>query len=207
MAARPREPAAPRDKPRAILRAAVRVFARKGYEASRVADIAREAGVAYGLVYHYFDSKEDVLNSIFREQLGTLAEAIETIDRERGTPREKITAIAGFVLDSYRVAPDVVRVLLLEVVRGAMLLAAPRAEVVQGLFRQIEGIIRRHQEDGSLRPDVDPRMASYVFLGALENLLTGFALGTLPATDDAFERAKRAVVEIAWRGLDPRAGP
>jgi AcrR family transcriptional regulator len=183
------------------LRAAVRVFARKGYEASRVADIAREAGVAYGLVYHYFDSKEEVLNSIFREQLGTLTEVIDTIDRQRTDLRDKLADIASFVLDSYRVAGDVVRVLLLEVVRSSMLASAPRAEAVQKLFGRVEQILRRHQEEGSVSPHIDPRMASYVFLGALENLLTGFALGTLPPTDEDFERAKRAVVEIAWKGL------
>ena len=50
-----------------ILAAAVRAFAARGYDATRVGDIAREAGVAYGLVYHYFDSKEDVLDEVFRE--------------------------------------------------------------------------------------------------------------------------------------------
>jgi AcrR family transcriptional regulator len=55
------------DKRRLLLEAAVRVFARKGYHASRVGDIAEEAGVAYGLLYHYFESKEDVLRSVFRE--------------------------------------------------------------------------------------------------------------------------------------------
>lgn len=203
MAAHPREELQP-DKRRAILRAAVRVFARKGYEASRVADIAKEAGVAYGLVYHYFEGKEDVLNSIFREHIGILTEVIDTIDRERKTAREKLTAITAFVIDSYRVGAEVVRVLLLEVVRSSMLLAAPRVEAVQALFWRLEAMIRRHQEDGSLKRDVDPRMASYVFLGALETLLTGFVVGTLPGTDESFERAKAAVVEITWNGLGGR---
>ena len=55
------------EKRRLLLDAAVRVFARKGYHASRVGDIAEEAGVAYGLLYHYFESKEDVLLTVFRE--------------------------------------------------------------------------------------------------------------------------------------------
>lgn len=189
------------DKRRKILRAAVRVFASKGYEASRVADVAREAGVAYGLVYHYFDSKEDVLNSIFQEHLGVVNRVIESIDREKVSAREKLRAVAAFMIDGFQVAADVVRVLLLEVRRSSMLLAAPRAEAVEGLFQRIEALIRRHQEDGSLRPGIDARMASYVFVGALETLLSGFALGTLPPTEEALDRAKAAVVEIAWKGL------
>ncbi|HVF23764.1 MAG TPA: helix-turn-helix domain-containing protein, partial [Pyrinomonadaceae bacterium] len=53
------------DKREAILRAATRVFAHNGYFNSKVADIAREAGVADGTVYLYFKSKEEILHSIF----------------------------------------------------------------------------------------------------------------------------------------------
>jgi TetR/AcrR family transcriptional regulator, fatty acid metabolism regulator protein len=60
--------APPVDRRRQILDAAVRVFARQGFHACRVSDIAREAGVAYGLVYHYFDSKDQVLNELFMER-------------------------------------------------------------------------------------------------------------------------------------------
>ena len=97
-----------------------------------------------------------------------------------------------------------VRVLLLETVRSSLLAATPRAEAVERVYARIERMLRRHQEDGALRPDIDPRMVSHVFLGALENLLTGFALGTLPSTEEAFERAKLAVVELAWGGLHHR---
>ena len=189
------------DKRRLIQRAAVRVFARQGFEAARVADIAREAGVAYGLVYHYFESKEEVLDDIVEEQLGVIIGVIDTIDGEARAPHEKLAAIASFVLDSYRVVPDVVRVLLLETVRSSLVRATPRARAFERVFARIEAVISAHQRAGELRDDVDARIAGYVFLGALENLLTGLALGALPVTEDEFERAKRAVVEIAWSGL------
>ena len=62
------------EKRRLILDAAVRVFARDGYHTSRVGDIAEEAGVAHGLLYHYFSSKEEVLATLFRENWGELLE-------------------------------------------------------------------------------------------------------------------------------------
>ena len=72
------------DKRRTILDAAVRAFAAKGYHACRVGDIAEEAGVAYGLVYHYFPSKESVLEAVFRETWGALLAAVsEAIRRFR----------------------------------------------------------------------------------------------------------------------------
>ena len=72
---------APIDKRRVILDAAVRVFARQGFHTCRVSDIADEAGVAYGLVYHYFGSKDEVLDTLFLERWGLLLEAIAEIDR------------------------------------------------------------------------------------------------------------------------------
>ena len=67
------------EKRRVILDAAVRVFARKGFHASRVGDIAEEAGVAHGLLYHYFSSKDEVLETIFREHWTALLERIHAV--------------------------------------------------------------------------------------------------------------------------------
>ena len=72
--------APPVDKRRQILDAAIHVFARQGFHACRVSDIADEAGVAYGLVYHYFKSKDEVLNELFTERWSLLLAAIEEVD-------------------------------------------------------------------------------------------------------------------------------
>jgi TetR/AcrR family transcriptional regulator, fatty acid metabolism regulator protein len=78
------------DKRRLILDAAVSVFARRGFHSCRVADVAEEAGVAYGLVYHYFDSKEEILNTLFSERWQVMLDAIATIDAGGDpTAREK----------------------------------------------------------------------------------------------------------------------
>src|SRR6185295_13232234 len=91
------------DKRRQILDAAIRVFARQGFHATRVADIADEAGVAYGLVYHYFKSKDEVLNELFSERWSLLLAAIDEADRSAElTPRAKLEAAAGFIVESYR---------------------------------------------------------------------------------------------------------
>jgi TetR/AcrR family transcriptional regulator, fatty acid metabolism regulator protein len=82
------------DKRRAILDAAVRVFARQGFHTCRVSDIADEAGVAYGLVYHYFASKDEVLNTLFSERWDVMLEAIREIDRQEEMPRSSWTPTA-----------------------------------------------------------------------------------------------------------------
>ena len=72
------------DRRRQILDAAVRVFARQGFHACRVSDIADEAGVAYGLVYHYFHSKDEVLDTLFLERWDVMLAAIDEVDGARG---------------------------------------------------------------------------------------------------------------------------
>ena len=79
------------DKRRVILDAAVRVFARQGFHACRVSDIADEAGVAYGLVYHYFDSKDEVLDTLFLERWNILLDLIREVDGQDSPPARSST--------------------------------------------------------------------------------------------------------------------
>src|SRR5204862_1325805 len=109
----------PADKRRQILDAAIRVFARQGFHACRVSDIADEAGVAYGLVYHYFKSKDQVLNELFAERWSLLLAAIEEVDSQPIGGREKLDAVARFIIDSYRHDPDLMKVIIVEVTRAA----------------------------------------------------------------------------------------
>jgi TetR/AcrR family fatty acid metabolism transcriptional regulator len=94
------------DKRRVILDAAVRVFARQGFHTCRVSDIADEAGVAYGLVYHYFSSKEQILDTLFLERWDVMLAAIAETDGSEVSPEDKLRAIAGFIIDSYRHDPE-----------------------------------------------------------------------------------------------------
>jgi TetR/AcrR family fatty acid metabolism transcriptional regulator len=189
------------DKRRLLLDAAVRVFARKGYHAARVGDIAEEAGVAYGLLYHYFSSKEEVLRNVFRETWRALIQTIESVERGEDTPREQLRKVAEILLRSWKRDPDLVRVLVLEVTRS-QLLAGEMDEIVAS-FAVIQAIVERGQADGSIRGDLDARLASYVFYGAIDELLTGWVLGRLPDSDEDLARAERTVVEIVAGGLAP----
>jgi TetR/AcrR family fatty acid metabolism transcriptional regulator len=186
------------DKRRLLLEAAVRVFARKGYHASRVGDIAEEAGVAYGLLYHYFESKEDVLRSVFRETWRGLIETIQSVEEAGDPPTEQLRKVAEILLRSWRRDPDLVRVLVLEVTRS-QLLPGEMDEIAESF----QEIIERGQADGSIRGDLDAHLASYVFYGAVEELLTGWVLGRLPDSEEDVARAERTLVEIVTGGLAP----
>ena len=178
------------------------VFARKGYHAARVGDIAAEAGVAHGLLYHYFSSKEELLETIFRETWTELLRALERVEEDVRPAREQLRQVAAILLRSWRRDPDLVRVLVREVVRTPEL--GGRVEEIGEGFAAIERIIERGQRAGELRPDVDARLAGWIVYGALEEILTGWVLGTLPDGDEAVAEAERTIVEVLAGGLVAR---
>jgi TetR/AcrR family fatty acid metabolism transcriptional regulator len=187
------------ERRRLILGAAVRVFARKGFHASRVGDIAEEAGVSHGLLYHYFSSKDELLETVFRETWGDLLDAIHAVERSAEPAREQLRQVAAILLRSWRRDPDLVRVLVREIARSPEL--NRRVDEVRSAFDAIERIVRNGQSAGELRRDLDSRLASTVFYGGLEEILTGWVLGVLPDGDEAVERAERTVVDVVCGGL------
>ncbi len=182
-----------------ILEAAVRVFAAKGYHTSRVGDIAEEAGVAHGLLYHYFGSKEEVLQTVFRENWSQLLEAFARIEASDEPPIEQLGGIAKVLLRSWRDQPDLVRVMVREVARSPQLQA--QVDEIRAGFLVIQRVIERGQADGSFRPELDARLASWIFYGGLEELLTGWVLGQLPDGEEEVARAERTVVDLLCGGL------
>jgi TetR/AcrR family transcriptional regulator, fatty acid metabolism regulator protein len=196
--------APPADKRRQILDAAVRVFARQGFHATRVSDIADEAGVAYGLVYHYFRSKDEVLNELFVERWSLLLAAIEEADRAGSDPREKLGAVATFIFESYRHDPDLMKVIIVEVTRAANSFGQTHLEEIRRAYESIARIVAEGQERGVFRLDVDPLFASMAFYGAIEQLLSGWIFDTIPATDSDFDQARDLLVTTICDGLEPR---
>ena len=178
------------DKRRMILDAAVRVFARQGFHACRVSDIADEAGVAYGLVYHYFASKEEVLDTLFLERWDVMLEMIREVDARPIPVREKLEAIVSFIVDSYRHDPDMMKVIIVEVTRAANSFGRTHIEHIRTAYDLIGEIVAKAQADGSFKPDIEPRFAAMAFYGVIEQLLTGWIFGLLPQDEEHFESAK-----------------
>jgi TetR/AcrR family fatty acid metabolism transcriptional regulator len=187
------------DRRRDLLDAAVRVFARKGFHASRVGDIAEEAGVAHGLLYHYFRSKEEVLETIFSEVWELLAADTDRIEQADVPLREQLRRFARIYLGSWLMTPDLITVLVREIARSSAV--GNRIDDVGVIFRSLQRMIASAQERGEVRADCDPRLAAWVVYGALEEILTGWVLGQLPAEEEDVERAVVTVVDVAYAGL------
>jgi TetR/AcrR family fatty acid metabolism transcriptional regulator len=190
------------DRRRQILDAAVRVFARQGFHTCRVADIADEAGVAYGLVYHYFRSKDEVLDTLFLERWNVMLAVIRELDGEDMSPREKLSAITAFIVDSYRHDPDLMKVIIVEVTRAANSFGHTHVEKIREAYVLIAAIVQRAQEQGTFKDTVTPRFAAMAFYGAIEQVLTGWIFDARPIEEEEFEQAKAFVVETICGGLE-----
>jgi len=190
------------DKRRLILDAAVRVFARRGFHHCRVSDVADEAGVAYGLVYHYFESKEEILNTLFLERWQIMLDAIAEIDSRDLPARDKLYSIAGFIIDSYRHDPDLMKVIIVEVTRAANSFGRLHLDRIREAYTGISDIVESARADGSFKSDIPSEFAAMCFYGAIEQLLTGWIFDVLPKTDEEYERAKGLVVEAICGGLE-----
>jgi TetR/AcrR family fatty acid metabolism transcriptional regulator len=202
-----------KDKRALILDAAIKVFAEKGYHGSRVADIAREADIAYGLVYHYFKNKEEILRSVVDERWGGFLEVMEEIAQRDTSTQDKLVSVAALILNGYRVAPNWVKVLVLALQRSSRFAEPGQVRAVGRMFQILARMLRAGQESGELRPELDPDVACYVFGGALEIVVTSLVLGLIqvdgraPTDSDYYLKVARTVVEIFLNGLARREEP
>jgi AcrR family transcriptional regulator len=190
------------DKRRVILDAAVRVFARQGFHTCRVSDIADEAGVAYGLVYHYFSSKDQILDTLFLERWALMLRAIAEADASESAPRDKLRAIAGFIVESYRHDPELMKVIIVEVTRAANTFGRTHLEQIRRAYEQIGAIVARAQTDGVFRPEITPEFAALAFYGLIEQVLTGWIFDSAEVPETELEGAKDLIVETICRGLE-----
>ena len=194
--------APPTDRRRQILDAAIRVFARQGFHSSRVADIADEAGVAYGLVYHYFRSKGQVMTELFTERWSLLLDAIDEADCRDVSSREKLDAVAGFIIESYRRDPELMQVIIVEVTRAANSFGRTHLPEINRAYESIAKIVSDAQASGEFRFEIDPQLASMWFYGAIEQLLSGWIFELIPAGDGDFDRAREMLIENVCGGLE-----
>ncbi len=196
-----------RKKRELILDSAIKVFARTGYHGSRVSDIAREAGIAYGLVYHYFKNKEEILDTIFEEHWTSFLDAVEAIADGGGDTEDKLLSIAALILNAYRVRGDWVRVLVFEIQRSSRFSNPEQLRAMGRLFKIVARILREGQAAGQLRSDLDPDVACFVFIGGLDIVVTSRVLNVIEIDGGEQQEAQyflkvaRTVVDLFLNGI------
>jgi TetR/AcrR family fatty acid metabolism transcriptional regulator len=166
------------DKRAAILRAAIDVFAARGYFNAQVADVARAAGVAAGTVYLYFRSKDDLLVSIFDRTMR------EAIDEGRASvapiadPLERLRAIARLHLDRMGRDRSLAVVFQVELRQSTKFMARFSATALREYLGIIRDVIVEGQASGVFRRDLNPTLAAKLFFGGLDEMATNWILST-----------------------------
>jgi TetR/AcrR family fatty acid metabolism transcriptional regulator len=185
-----------------IIEAATEVFARRGVHGTRVADIAERAGIAYGLVYHHFRNKEEILSAIFSERWAQYVAYLEEVARAPAPFRERMRRLIHFWVETYRQDNDLMTVMINEITRSYEFLESHDITAVLVAFDPIERIILEGRANGEVRADLDARLATYVVLGVAEMVLTGYVIGTLPRADaQAYARDEEQLLSLLIEGM------
>lgn len=185
-----------------IIEAATEVFARRGVHGTRVADIAERAGIAYGLVYHHFRNKEDILTAIFAERWAQYVAYLEEVERMPVSFRERMRKLIHFWVETYRHETELMTVMINEITRSSEFLESHDIGSVLVSFDPIERIIAEGRRNGEVRSDLDPKLAAYAVLGVAEMVLTGYVVGSLPRADpEAYARDEEQLLGLLIDGM------
>jgi len=159
-----------------IFKAAVAVIKEHGFHKAKMSDVAKAAGISYGLVYHYYGSKEDLFDSIVSRWWDRLFR-LESELRENDLPLvDKLRAIVFYFLDAYQRDPALVTVFVTEFSNTTSKLNAKRLEYSIKFVDRIDTIMEEGQAGCLLRQDMKPRYLSYIFMGALNTIVSSMVL-------------------------------
>jgi len=179
-----------------IVDAALEVFRDKGYANTRMADIARRAGVSYGLVYHYFAGKEVLFDVIVEGWWGQLYQMLKDEGASDTKCREKLENIIKFFLDTYAEEPNLVSIFVTEVSRSSVYHTAGGLAKFRTFFSLTEEIMREGQKKGFLRSDIGPHYLTYIFLGAIEAFISIMVLGKEEVTRERRDRTINGIINV-----------
>ncbi len=189
------------DKRERILSAAVRVFARSGFFATRVSDIAKAAGVADGTIYLYFDSKEDLLVSLFEDRVDRLLSYMREELPKKKTAADRLEAVIEMQLGLLEGERDLAEVVTVIVRQSTRLMKEYAAPHFSAYLDAIARIVSDGQKSGELRADVSPHLVARATFGALDGIALTWALGR--AEEGGLKRAARQLSSILLAGLAP----
>ena len=189
------------DRGKIIVDAALKVFSRKGYADTRMADIAREADMSYGLVYHYFENKEKLFDAIVEEWWTGFYNELEELQKRPVPTEEKLVGIIRYILSVYGSKPNQISIFVTEVSRGFVYHAHTKGrDKFNRLFALCREIILEGQAKGVLRSDIQAHYLAYVFLGSIDTFLSVMILGNETLTPGREKRIIEGITQIFLHG-------
>lgn len=164
------------EKYNAIIEAAVKVIAENGYHNSQVSKIAREAGVADGTIYLYFQNKEDVLISLFRVKMGEFTAGARRELKQLENPFEKLARLISMHFSMLESDRDLALVLQIQLRQSDALIRAGIAAPLKEYFNIIEEIIEQGIDTGVFRKDVNKKLIRQTVFGAMDEVVTSWVM-------------------------------
>lgn len=184
-----------------IIDAALKVFSRDGYSDTRMADIAKECNISYGLIYHYFGNKEKLFESIVEDWWKEFYQIFESLKKSSIKTPDKLTEIVKRVLEIYKTNPALISIFVMEISRGFIYHNyAGRKEKFLKLFSLCEEIIHEGQTEGSIRKDIKANFLTYIFLGAIDTVISIMILGNERLTESREKRAIDGIISVFMYG-------
>ncbi len=166
------------EKYQVILNAAVKTFARTGYHCTRVADIARQAGVADGTVYIYFKNKEDILVSLFQVLMHRFVEDLKSELVQLHNANDKLLAVISYHLTTLAGKPDQAKVTQIELRQIDQEINKGISKPLMSYFQLIEEVIEEGKKQNLYRQNLDTRTARKVIFGAIDEIVTCWVMSS-----------------------------
>lgn len=197
---RPAKTSPATDKRELILRAAIKLFANRGFFHAQVADVAREAGIAAGTVYLYFENKDDLLISIFERTMEQAMEEGRKALTDVSDPIERLRVLARLHLARLGEDRDLAVVFQVELRQSIKFMERFSSTLLQDYLRAMRDAIADAQRAGHFRPELSATFAAKALFGALDEMATNWILSR-----KRYALAGQAddVVDLFVRGMTP----
>jgi len=189
------------NREKVIIDAALKVFSTKGYASTRMADIAREADMSYGLVYHYFENKEKLFDAIVENWWTGFYDELEMLKKSDMSTEEKLVEIIRYILKVYENKPNQISIFVTEVSRGLIYHADSKGkDKFNKLFSLCQDIMSEGQQNGFLRKDIQANYLTYLFLGSIDTFLSVLILGNEKITAARQKRFTDGITNVFMHG-------
>ena len=189
------------NREKVIVDAALKVFSTKGYASTRMADIAREADMSYGLVYHYFENKEKLFDAIVEDWWTGFYDELEMLKKSDLSTEEKLVEIIRYILKVYENKPNQISIFVTEVSRGFVYHADSKGkDKFNKLFSLCQDIMSEGQQNGFLRKDIQANYLTYLFLGSIDTFLSVLILGNEKITAARQKRFTDGITNVFMHG-------
>ena len=189
------------EKKKIIIDAALKLFSKKGYTKARMTDIAKEAKMSYGSLYHYYKNKDAIFETIVEDWWAKLFSELVSIKGSKLPIKNNLEKFIRFLLNAYATNPHQVEIYITEVSRGFVYHSEHRVrENFLWVFSLCEQLFAVSQDRGELRNDISTHHLANIFLGSIDSFMSNIVFGKVKITEDQGDRIVKSILDVFLHG-------